>query len=361
MSRLLSPVPSGVKILSTLALTLLVCAPAFAVDVDPKVDRAVRELMPVCSDAKVKYDELSLKLPARFTGTLVTIESTQPTCAASLAAVVAPSGSFFLGTPWPIADEEGKTIEDKLKAFTWRNLRENMTATVDRTRNADGLFPVVLNQSTENGKLPLDGVVDPEGKVFFFGRFRPANADLRAARVKVLDRTLTTAPAKGAANPTLTILEFSDFQCPSCQRAAGYVDPILAKHGDSVRYIRVDLPLTIHNWAFAAALAGRAIYRQKPELFWDYKKQIYANQGNLSPFTIWDFARGFAEDHELDLEKYDKDLQSQDIKNDILTGAGLALTNDVRATPTYMVNGTLVEPGEEGKALAEYIDKALTK
>lgn len=361
MYRLCPAVPSGVKILATLALTLFVCASAFAIDVDPKLDRAVRELMPVCTDATVKYEELSVKLPARFVGALVTIESSQHTCDASLAAILAPSGATFLGTPWPIADEEAKTIEEKLKAFTWRNLRENITATVDRTRNADGLFPVVLHQATEHGKLPLDGMVDPDGKVFFFGRFRPANGDVRAARAKVLDQTITTSPAKGASNPKLTILEFSDFQCPSCQRAAGYVDPILAKHGDSVRYIRVDLPLSNHSWAFAAALAGRAIYRQKPDLFWDYKKQIYENQGNLSPFTIWDFARGFAQDHELNLEQYDKDLQSQDIKNQILAGAGLALTNDVRATPSYMVNGAFVEPGEEGKALAEYIDKALAK
>jgi hypothetical protein len=361
MSRPLTSVPSGVKILSTLALTLLVCAPAFAIDVDPKIDRAVRELMPVCADAKIKYDTLSVKLPAGLTGAFVTIESASHICDSSFAAVLASSGAVFVGNPWPIANEEGKSIEEKLKNFTWRNMHENMTATVDRTRNADGLFPATLNQATTSGKLPLAGFVDPEGQVFFFGRFRPRGEEPRAARLKVFDTFSANAPTKGAAKPAVTIVEFSDFQCPSCQRASGYVDPILAKHGEKVRYIRYDLPLSGHNWAFGAALAGRAIYRQKPELFWEYKKQVYANQSNFSPFTFWDWARGFAKDNELDLAKYDADLESADLKTEILTGAGTALTNDIRATPSYMINGALVDPGEEGKALVEYVEKLLAK
>lgn len=361
MSRPLPPVPSGVKILLTLALTLLLCAPVFAIDVDPKLDRAVRDLMPVCSDAVVTYGEYAMKLPARFTGALVTIESASHSCDSSFVAVLAPSGAIFTGGPWPIANEEGQSVEEKLKNFTWRNMHETMTATIDRTRNADGLFPVTLHQITSNGKLPFAGFVDAEGQVFFFGRFRPKGEDVRASRWKVFETFAATAPTKGAANPAVTIVEFSDFQCPSCQRAAGYVDPILKKHGDKVRYIRYDLPLTGHNWAFGAALAGRAIYRQRPDLFWEYKKQVYDNQSNFSPFTFWDWARGFAKDNELDLAKYDADLESAEIKAEILNAAGTALTNDIRATPSYLINGAIVDAGTEGKGLAEYVEKLLAK
>ena len=236
-----------------------------------------------------------------------------------------------------------------------------MTATIDRTRNADGLFPVTLNQSTENGKLPLTGFIDADGQIFFLGRFRPTGSDIRTARAKVFDDFIANSPAKGAASPSVTIVEFSDFQCPSCQRAANYLDPIMAKHGDKVQYIRFDLPLSGHSWAFGAALAGRAIYRQKPDLFWEYKKQVYANQTSLNPFTFWDWARNFAKDNDLNLDKYDADLSSEAIKTEILNGAGTAFSNDIRATPSYMVNGALVEPGEEGKDLAEYVEKLVTK
>src|SRR5687768_11966155 len=107
MSRPLTSVPSGVKILSTLVLTLLVCAPVFAIDVDPKLDGAVRELMPVCADARIKYEDLSVKLPARFNGAVVMVESASHACEGSYVAVLAPSGAVFMGSPWPIANEEG--------------------------------------------------------------------------------------------------------------------------------------------------------------------------------------------------------------------------------------------------------------
>lgn len=354
-------VQPGVKSLLFSALALLVCAPLFAAEVDPKLDRAVREALPVCKDATVTYGDLTVKMPARFSGKLVRVESASHNhaCEAQLAAVISPAGNLFLGSPWPIADEEGKTLEEKLQKFVWRNMQENVTVVVDKNRTVDGLFKITLLQTTENGKMPMDGYVDEDLRVFFFGSFKPLNGDMRAARFKAYEPFLAGQPSKGAASAKVTVVEFSDFQCPSCKRAANYLDPILAKHGDKVRYIRYDLPLSGHAWAFPAALAGRAIHRQNPELFWEYKKQVYENQSSMNAFTFWDWARGFAEDHDLDLAKYDADLSSQELKDQILRGAGAAFVNDVRATPSYLVNGAMVDAGEEGKLLAEYVEQLL--
>ncbi len=347
------------KRLLTPTLTLFLCTPLLAIDtVDPKLDRAVRELIPVCADAKVRYEDLSVKLPPRFSGAQVYVDSAN--CAGTYTAAMAPSGAVYLGNPWPIANEEGKTVAEKLKNFTWRNLKESMTAEIDPTRNADGLFSVTLQQTSENGKMPMTGYVDADGRLVFFGSFRAAG-DMRAARTKAFASFVANSPAKGATNPAVTIVEFSDFQCPSCQRAAGYVDPIVAKHGDKVRYVRFDLPLSGHNWAFPAALVGRAIHRQKPDLFWEYKKQVYSNQGSLNSFIFWDWARDFAQDHDLDLARYDADLNSAAIKTEILNGAGAAFSNDIRATPSYLVNGAVVEAGEGGKDLAAYVDQLVGK
>src|SRR5262249_59321121 len=124
------------------------------------------------------------------------------------------------------------------------------------------------------------------------------------ARAKRLSPLIENSPSTGASTPQLTVIESSDFECPSCQRAAGYMKPILAAHGDKVRYIRFDMPLiTIHPWAFSAAVAGRAIFHQKPDLFWTFKERIYENQEKLNNFVIDEFVRGFAQDHELDLKK----------------------------------------------------------
>ena len=346
------------------SLALSVCAPLFGatatVAVDAKLDRAVRDALPVCSgEQTIRYENLDMRLPARFTGKAVRIESPRQNCEGQLIAVLSPMNGFFLGSPWPLSDDDGKTIEEKLKNFTWRALQENMTATVDRTRTDDGLFRVTLWQTTENGKLPMEGEIDPDGKVFFFGHFRRLDDDVRQSRLKTFEPFVALSPAKGASKPKVTILEFSDFECPSCKRASGYADAVLEKYGDQVRYVRYDLPLTMHPWAFAAALAGRAVYHQKPEVFWEYKKQVYANQDSMTAFQFWDWARGFAADHDLDLKQYDADLASDELKTQLLKGAGVALSTDIRATPTYIVNGVMVDPGTDGTALVSYVESLL--
>jgi protein-disulfide isomerase len=337
-------------------LVLLATAPLFAADVDPRIDRAVRDAVTICNGpATINYQELPLNLPPRFTGLVVRVESERARCAGQYMAVLSPSGNVFIGTPWPIGNAEGKTVEQRLQAFTLQNMGELMVPAIERKATVDGLYPVTLMQTHESGKLPISGVVDAAGEMFFFGQFRSSNG-LRESRAKAFDALLTGLPTKGPASAPVTILEFSDFQCPSCKFASGYVDPIVAKHGDKVRYVRFDLPLAGHSWAFPAALAGRAIYRQNPEAFWQYKQRVYENQGELNAFMFWDWARGFAEDHELDLAKYDADLASEEIKSAILRGAGTAFSNDVRATPTYMVNGAIVDAGDDGKALEAYVD-----
>ncbi len=357
-SRLPGPFHGGVRRL-LLLLSIALSTPLLAIDVDPKLDHAVRGALPLCPGAKVTYGDLPVSLPQRFTGTLVLVESPRPSCAGQYAAILSPTGGFYLGMPWPIDTAEGKTIQEKLKSFAWTNMQENVKVTVDRTRTDDGLWNVTMESVTENGDMPMHGAADPDGKVFFMGHFRRLDAAIPAQRSATLEKFAAGAPSKGPADAPVTIVEFSDFQCPSCRRTTGFADQILARHASKVRYVRFDLPLTGHPWAFPAALAGRAIWRQKPDLFWDYKKAVYENQENLNTFTFWDWARGFAEDHDLDLARYDADLGSADLRKEILSGAGAALSNDVRATPTFMVNGTMVDYGDDGKALAEYIDELL--
>lgn len=324
--------------------------------IDAKSDKLIREALPVCGDVKLSRTDLNSALPAGLQAFVVRSESTRPACEGQFLFVTAPSGASYLGAPWLLMNAEGATIEERIQNFAWKNMQANFTATVDRKHNRDGLFPVTLVQTTEKGKVPIPGVVDPDGKIFFMGTFRPAGVEAPAARIKALESFIAAAPVKGAEKADVTIVEFSDFQCPSCKYGSGFAEAVLAKHAGRVRYVRYDLPLmTAHPWAFAAAVAGRAIYRQKPEAFWDYKKQIYENQDTLNAFTIDDFARSFAEDHGLNLTKYDADVASAEIRDQVLQGVGMAFATHVRATPTFMVNGVFVEPGEEGKALQEYV------
>jgi protein-disulfide isomerase len=357
------------RVLSFIAIALFATA-AFAADgaattpLDARVEKAIRDSLPPCPGLKLTPGEMPYKLPTGFSGTVIRVESSpsRAACDAQLISIISPTGGFYLGVPWYFGDEEGTTPEEKLKNFAYRNMRMLTTAVIDRTsRTLDGLFRVALTETTDAGKVVLDGEMDQAGTIFFFGHFRRMNSDMRVERLKVFEPLLPSSPTKGAKDAQVTVIEFSDFECPSCQRASGYVDPILAKYPSQVRYIRFDLPLSGHPWAFSAAVAGRAVYRQKPELFWEFKKQVYTNQDKLSAFTFDDFARGFAESHELDMKRWDADVSSDAIRAELLKGVGLAFSNDIRATPSYIINGAFVDAGDGGKALMEYVDKLLAK
>lgn len=352
------------RILTTAAILLSATAvfaeaPATSSPISPaKLEQLVRDSLPACTDLKLTPSDLERPIP-NFHATMFKAESKGGYCDGQYVAVVSPTGGFYFGMPW-FLDTEQKPIEEKLKAFMWQSMHQNAAATVGTVRTSDGLLPATIYSISEQGKVPLEGEVDPLGRVFFLGHFKRPNADTRAARLEGMKSAFATAPTEGAAKPQITVVEFSDFQCPSCRHAADYMTPIMEKYSDRVRYIRYDLPLVNnHPWAFGAAIAGRAIYRQKPELFWDYKKAIYSNQDKLSTFTLDDFARGFAQDHDLDMKKYDADVNSQEIRNELLSAIGLAFSNDISSTPTYLVNGQIAEPGANGEVLLARVESLL--
>jgi protein-disulfide isomerase len=336
-------------------------AAAPAPKLSQRAEKLIADALPTCDGERdIKRSALTHKLPNNMVGTVLRVESKRTACEGQWVAI-ASNDNFYFGVPWFLDDAEGATIEEKLKWFTQKNLQELWEPVVDRTQKTkEGMYNVTLYQTSESGKVPFRGVVDPVGSVIFLGNWYPLSAEMNASRLKALEPYLSASPAEGAAKADVTVVEFSDFECPSCQHAAGYLKPILDKHGDRVRYIRYDMPLvTMHPWAFSAAMAGRAIYKQKPELFWTYKDQVYGSQDKLSAFTIDDFARNFAKDHELNLEKYDADVADAAVKKQLIDALGAAFAADVRGTPTYIVNGVIVDAGVEGKALAKYVDNLL--
>jgi hypothetical protein len=334
-------------------------APPPAPKLSEKAEKFINDSLTVCAaETKLSRSGLFHKLPQNMTGVVIRVESSRPACEGQFVDIVTNEGSFYTGLPWfldNVADQP--TLEAKLKTFTWEAMKAHYDPIIDRNKTRDGLFRVTLVEISERGRVPLEGWIDPAGTVFFLGQFLPMSGDAHSAHLKAFEPFMKDAPSQGPANAPITIVEFSDFECPSCQHAAGYMKPIIAKYGEKVRYIRYDLPLAMHPWAFAATMAGRAVWRQKPDAFWKFKEQVYENQEKLSAFTFDEFARNFAQDHDLDMKKYDADVASPEIRADILKGVGVAFSNDIRATPTYVINGVQVDYGDNGKGLETYIAK----
>lgn len=328
---------------------------------DPETEKIVRDFIGECGvPVTLQATNLEQKLPAGATALRIEAQSQSPYCAGFYGVVTTKEGTW-VGSPWPLQGTTG-SLEDKVRQFAWERLQSTFQAKIDRSRTMGGFYPVELIETTEQGKVSVRGMIDPNGSLLLMGAMRPAGKSAAEHRLAMIDPVLKKAPTRGGKSAAVTVIEFSDFQCPSCRLAAGYMKPLLAKYGDQIRYSRVDLPLaSAHPWAFPAAVIGRAIYRQNPEAFWDYKEAIYDNQDKLNIFTLGDFAQGFVTDHGLDLKKYQSDVESDAIKQEILESIGTSYSLPVYGTPTFLVNGEVIVGGSDGKPLEKAIETRLAK
>lgn len=143
------------------------------------------------------------------------------------------------------------------------------------------------------------------------------------------------APIRGNAEAPVTIVAFSDFQCPFCASANPILEQALAKYPDDVRLVYKHFPLSFHRQARPAAVAALAANEQGR--FWEMHDLLFANQAELEGVDIIELAREAG----LDVARFKADLQAkqeaydQRITADYREGLGV----DVRGTPTIYVNG----------------------
>jgi protein-disulfide isomerase len=157
------------------------------------------------------------------------------------------------------------------------------------------------------------------------------------------------APSRGRREAPITIVEFSDFQCPYCKRAAALLDEVQKRHGDDVRVVFRNFPLPYHQHAQLAAMAALAAREQGR--FWEMHDQLFAHQESLDRATIDGFARALG----LDMTRFGAAIDGGKLA-DAIGKDVLAATPLVDGTPTLFVNGhKLANPS----LLAQAVDAEL--
>lgn len=148
---------------------------------------------------------------------------------------------------------------------------------------------------------------------------------------------------KGNENATITLVEYSDFQCPACGAFQPMVNEVMAEFGDKIKFEYKHYPLVqIHPFAEPAAKAAEAAGQQ--DKFFEYADILFAKQNEWSKSTNpTGFFKRYAEELGLDLEKFAQHQKSSllqdNIKADMLEARNLGLTG----TPSFYLNGTKME------------------
>jgi protein-disulfide isomerase len=160
-------------------------------------------------------------------------------------------------------------------------------------------------------------------------------------------------PSKGPEKAPITIVEFSDFQCPYCSRAEGVVAEVLRAYPDKVRVFYRDFPLPNHGDAPKAAEAAHCAGDQGK--YWEMHAKLFANQQSLDVKAL----KGHAKAIGLDAAKFDSCLDSGEkarlVEEGKKSGAGLGVTG----TPAFFVNGILISGAQPFEAFKEIIDAEL--
>jgi len=144
---------------------------------------------------------------------------------------------------------------------------------------------------------------------------------------------IADSPAKGPANAPVTIMIWSDFECPACRRIVPMVEQAFSEHEKEVRLVHKLYPLSKHPHA---EIAARAAYAAKLQgRYWEMEKELFENQPKLSEATI----NEIAEDLGLDMAKFRADAQSPGAKKVIDRDMNDADRSGLTGTPFILING----------------------
>ncbi len=160
-------------------------------------------------------------------------------------------------------------------------------------------------------------------------------------------------PAFGPADAKVTIVEFSDFECPFCSRAANVSHQVKEKYGDKVRFVFRQFPLSFHKNAHTAAEAALAAHSQGK--FWEFHDKLFANQQKLDRPSL----EGVAKELGLNLATFKKSLDSKEHAATVDAELKLGEEVAVQGTPTMFLNGARVADPTNFDAISQQIDKAL--
>ncbi|MGO9062067.1 MAG: thioredoxin domain-containing protein [Candidatus Binataceae bacterium] len=242
-----------------------------------------------------------------------------------------------------------KEVEDKAPAPTQQEMKAFYDKNQARIRQPYDKIKVPLEQymrrqkvSAQRSELMAQLRKDASVKVM-----------LKAPTVEV--STQYSAGSTGPSNAPITIVEFSDYQCPYCQRAEQSVQEVRKKYGDKVRLIYMDFPLPMHQYALKAAQAARCAGDQGK--YWEFHDALFADQTKLDPAGL----KATAAKLKLDTKKFDQctahDLHMDQIRDSQKAGADVG----VDGTPSFVINGRMLSGAQPPSEFESVIDEELAQ
>jgi protein-disulfide isomerase len=168
-------------------------------------------------------------------------------------------------------------------------------------------------------------------------------------------------PSRGPADAKVTVVEYSDFECPYCAQAwETFEKEVFPQYKDKVRFVFKQMPLTqIHPWAEDAAVATECALQQGNDQFWTLYDGLFAQQRQITKENLPAKVEEIATAGGLDVPTLKDCLAGRKTIDAVKADQAEAASVGVNGTPTFFVNGRRIQGGQSAADFKQAIDKAL--
>jgi protein-disulfide isomerase len=285
----------------------------------------------------------------------IAIAQTQP---AHPAAHPAKAAAKPAETAAPAEGSTGLPTEDTVNSFLFQMFGYDPTVTwkVSEIRPSEvpGLAEVSLVVTNPQGSNPNRLLVSSDGKHAITGDILPFGAkpfdDARAKLEKGVN-----GPAKGPAKAPVTIVEFSDMQCPHCQKVAPAIEQLLAQEPEA-HFVFQNFPLPAHNWAEKAAGYVDCVGRASNDAVWKFIQKTFDEQANITEANVDEKLKAIATASGAKGDEIAACAVKPDTKARVEASVALGRSVNVNGTPVLFINGRNVPGGAPVDVLKKIVD-----
>ena len=251
-----------------------------------------------------------------------------------------------------------KSIEGYLRNLYAFGPDVQLTVSPPKESAIAGLLETSVSVKTGEGAEDAKFYVSKDGKYLIRGEVSDLGKDPLAQNRALID--MKDAPSLGDPKATITLVEFSDFECPVCRSLHDVMRGLLRNY-PQVRLVFKDYPIEVlHPWARTAALAGRCAYQQDPAAFWKMYDSIYDNQEIISASNAWMKMTEYAGQVGLNADSFRACMASPEAGAAVDASRANGQKLDVNSTPTVFVNGRRMV-GADPHLLEQYIQYELSQ
>ena len=222
---------------------------------------------------------------------------------------------------------------------------------------AEGLAQVTVQISGPQGQGEQKFYVTEDGKHAVVGDVIPFGAHPFEPTRELLEKKVT-GPARGPASAPVTVVEFSDMQCPHCKEAAPTIEKLLTEN-PNIHFVFQNFPLPMHNWAMKAAEYADCVGRSSNDAIWKYIASVYSAQADITAENADQKLTELADSSGVTGKDVAVCAVKPETQSRVQASINLGKSVDVNATPTLFINGRPVGVnGNNYEVLKQIVDFA---